>query len=55
MKELLVVRHAIAEDAADYARNHPDDAGRPLVFHGEQVVPSRIIPTIDVAVREFFE
>ena len=34
MKQLLVVRHAIAEDAADYAREHPDDAGRPLTPEG---------------------
>jgi phosphohistidine phosphatase len=34
MRQLLVVRHAIAEDAADYARSHPDDAGRPLTSEG---------------------
>lgn len=31
---LLVVRHAIAEDPAEYARDHPDDAGRPLTSEG---------------------
>jgi phosphohistidine phosphatase len=33
---LLVVRHAIALDPADYARDHPDDAGRPLTPEGEK-------------------
>lgn len=36
MKQLLVVRHAIAEDAAEYARLHPDDAGRPLAPEGRK-------------------
>lgn len=36
MKQLLVVRHAIAEDAAEYARLHPDDAGRPLTPEGRK-------------------
>jgi len=36
MKQLLIVRHAIAEDAAEYARNHPDDAGRPLTAEGKK-------------------
>ena len=36
MKQLLVVRHAIAEDAAEWARNHPDDAGRPLTSEGKK-------------------
>ena len=36
MKQLLVVRHAIAEDAAEYARSHPDDAGRPLTSEGKK-------------------
>lgn len=31
-----MVRHAIAEDAADYARLHPDDAGRPLTPLGKK-------------------
>jgi phosphohistidine phosphatase len=31
---LLVVRHAIAADPAEYAREHPDDAGRPLTPEG---------------------
>jgi phosphohistidine phosphatase len=31
---LLIVRHAIAQDPADYAREHPDDAGRPLTPEG---------------------
>jgi len=31
---LLVVRHAIAQDPAEYAREHPDDAGRPLTPEG---------------------
>ena len=34
--KLLVVRHAIAMDAVEYARNHPDDAGRPLTPEGEK-------------------
>jgi phosphohistidine phosphatase len=33
---LLVVRHAIALDPAEYARDHPDDAGRPLTPEGEK-------------------
>lgn len=33
---LLVVRHAIAVDSAEYARDHPDDAGRPLAPEGEK-------------------
>ncbi|MGH2830922.1 MAG: SixA phosphatase family protein [Actinomycetota bacterium] len=33
---LLVVRHAIAEHPADYARRHPDDAGRPLTPEGKK-------------------
>ena len=36
MKQLLVVRHAIAGDAAEYAREHPDDAGRPLTPEGKK-------------------
>ena len=36
MKALLVVRHAIAEDAAEWARSHPDDAGRPLTSEGRK-------------------
>ena len=36
MRQLLVVRHAIAEDAAEYARAHPDDAGRPLTSEGKK-------------------
>ncbi len=36
MRQLLVVRHAIAEDAAEYARTHPDDAGRPLTSEGKK-------------------
>lgn len=36
MKQLLVVRHAIAQDAAEYAREHPDDAGRPLTPEGKK-------------------
>jgi phosphohistidine phosphatase len=36
MRQVLVVRHAIAEDAAEYARNHPDDAGRPLTAEGKK-------------------
>lgn len=36
MNQLLVVRHAIAEDAAVWARNHPDDAGRPLTSEGRK-------------------
>lgn len=36
MKQLLVVRHAIAEDAAEWAREHPDDAGRPLTTEGRK-------------------
>jgi phosphohistidine phosphatase len=33
---LLVVRHAIAMDPAEYAREHPDDAGRPLTPEGQK-------------------
>jgi len=33
---LLVVRHAIAEDPAEYARHHTDDAGRPLTLEGRK-------------------
>ena len=36
MRQLLVVRHAIAEDAAEWARAHPDDAGRPLTTEGRK-------------------
>jgi phosphohistidine phosphatase len=36
VKQLLVVRHAIAGDAAEYAREHPDDAGRPLTPEGKK-------------------
>jgi phosphohistidine phosphatase len=36
MRQLLVVRHANALDAAEYARNHPDDAGRPLTSEGKK-------------------
>jgi len=36
VKQLLVVRHAIAQDAAEYAREHPDDAGRPLTPEGKK-------------------
>lgn len=37
---LLVVRHAIAEDPADWARSHPDDAGRPLTAEGKKKMRS---------------
>lgn len=33
---LLVVRHAIAVDAVEHARGHPDDAGRPLTSEGQR-------------------
>ena len=33
---LLVVRHAIAEDPAEYARHHRDDTGRPLTPEGRK-------------------
>jgi phosphohistidine phosphatase len=33
---LLVIRHAIAEDRARYAQTHADDAGRPLTAEGEK-------------------
>lgn len=36
MRQLLVVRHGSAEDAAEYARHHPDDAGRPLTSEGKK-------------------
>jgi phosphohistidine phosphatase len=36
VRYLLVVRHAIAEDPAAYARHHPDDAGRPLTPEGRK-------------------
>lgn len=34
--QVLVVRHAIAEDPADWARGHADDAGRPLTADGRK-------------------
>lgn len=33
---LLVVRHAIAMDPAEHAREHPDDASRPLTPEGRK-------------------
>lgn len=36
MRQVLIVRHAIAEDAAEWARGHPDDAGRPLTAEGRK-------------------
>ena len=36
MRQLLVVRHANALDAAEWARAHPDDAGRPLTPEGKK-------------------
>ena len=34
--QILVVRHAIAEDPAEWAQGHPDDAGRPLTADGRK-------------------
>jgi len=34
--QLLVVRHAIAQDPAEYAQRHADDAGRPLTADGKK-------------------
>jgi phosphohistidine phosphatase len=51
MKQLLVVRHAIAEDAAEYARNHPDDAGRPLTSEGKKKM-KRVVEALRTLVPE---
>ena len=51
---LVVVRHAIAEDAAAYARLHTDDAGRPLTPEGRKKMKQAarglraLVPTLDV-------
>ena len=51
MRQLLVVRHAIAEDAAEWARNHPDDAGRPLTSEGKKKM-KRVAETLRTLVPE---
>ena len=51
MKQLLVVRHAIAEDAAEWARNHPDDAGRPLTSEGKKKM-KRVVEALRALVPE---
>jgi phosphohistidine phosphatase len=51
---LLVIRHAIALDAAEWARDHADDAGRPLTPEGRKKMKKivrglrHLVPTIDV-------
>jgi phosphohistidine phosphatase len=51
---LLVIRHAIALDAAEYARDHADDAGRPLTPEGEKKMRKvarglrELVPEIDL-------
>jgi len=51
---LLVVRHAIAQDPAEYAREHPDDAGRPLTPEGQKKMTraagglQTLVPAIDL-------
>lgn len=51
---LLVIRHAIALDAAEYARDHADDAGRPLTPEGEKKMKKvargllELVPGIDL-------
>jgi phosphohistidine phosphatase len=51
---LLVVRHAIAQDPADYAREHPDDAGRPLTPEGQKKMKraarglQTLVPDVDL-------
>ena len=52
--QLLVVRHAIAEDPAAYARHHRDDAGRPLTPEGRKKMRQAadglrsLVPEIDL-------
>jgi phosphohistidine phosphatase len=51
---LLVIRHAIALDAAEWARDHADDAGRPLTPEGRKKMKRvvrglhSLVPAIDV-------
>lgn len=51
---LLLIRHAIALDAAEYAREHADDAGRPLTPEGEKKMKkvaralTGLVPEIDL-------
>lgn len=51
---LLVVRHAIAQDPAEYAREHPDDAGRPLTPEGQKKMKraarglQTLVPAVDL-------
>jgi len=51
---LLVVRHAIAEDRADYGRSHKDDSARPLTPEGRRKMArgalglKQIVPELDV-------
>jgi phosphohistidine phosphatase len=51
---LLVIRHAIALDAAEYAREHADDASRPLTPEGVKKMNKVVrglhglVPRIDV-------
>jgi phosphohistidine phosphatase len=52
--QLLVIRHAIAEDRETFAATGEDDARRPLTKRGERKMKDvvaglrRIVPTIDV-------
>jgi phosphohistidine phosphatase len=52
--QLLVVRHAIAEDRADFARSHKDDSARPLTPEGRRKMErgalglKQIIPELDI-------
>src|SRR5207249_9588299 len=51
---LLVVRHAIAEDPAAFARSHKDDSGRPLTPEGRRKMEraahglKELVPELDV-------
>jgi phosphohistidine phosphatase len=51
---LLVIRHAIAEDRAQYAQAHADDAARPLTADGEKKMRKvahglrTIVPELDL-------
>jgi phosphohistidine phosphatase len=51
---VLVIRHAIAQDAAEYATGHVDDAGRPLTPEGRKKMKRvaqalrGLIPDIDL-------
>jgi phosphohistidine phosphatase len=58
---LLFVRHAIAEDRETYARNHKDDAARPLTPEGRQKMERaahglrNIVPELDLLAASPFK